>query len=354
MSRVKRLAAWLPDERSAALITSPLSMRYLCGFLPSDGIMLVFKEESILFVSEAECERLANHKAGFRICALKSGKQLLDLLVKYSIKRIYIEADKMTVSEYNIFKEQLHYAELDVSEKLPHALLAMRSVKSGEEIAAIAAAQKICDKVYEKILGTARRGMSERQIASLLSFYLADFGAESAGFPVRVLSGENTADFSALPSDRQVRDGDLVIFDFGAKYSGYCARMSRTVAAGEINPRRDNAYNAVSCAIADGLKTLRTGIGGKVADSVSRATLNAWGVDQYCVTGFASGIGLEPSEPPFLNQDSSAVLKSGTALSVRVGISIPGRFGVLIGDMAGLTDDECVNFTIATRNLLHI
>lgn len=354
MSRVKQLAARIPDEHSAALITSAVSLRYLCGFPVDDGFMLVSKEESVLFVTGREYERASRLEAGFGVRVLESGKQLLDFLVKYSIKVIYTEADKLPVADFNVFKEQFHYAELDTSVKLSHALLSLRSVKSDEELAAISTAQKICDKAYEKLLGTVRRGMSERQIASLLSFYLVDFGADEAGFPMRVLSGENTADFSALPSERQIRDGDLLILDFSAKYGGYCARMSRTVAVGEINPRRDNAYNAVTCAIADGLKTLRAGIGGKVADSVARATLNAWGVDQYLAVGFAEGIGLELSEPPFLGRDSAAMLKAKTALSVRVGVSVPERFGVIIGDMAVVTAEGCVDLTSASRSLVHI
>lgn len=354
MSRVKQLAARIPDENSAALITSAVSLRYLCGFSVGDGFMLISKEESVLFVTERDYERTAKLSAGFGVRVLESGQLLLDFLVKYSVKTIYVESDKLSVADFNVYKEQLHYAEMDTTAKLTHALLSLRSVKTDEELAAVATAQKICDKAYEKLLGTVRRGMSERQIASLLSFYLADFGADEAGFPVRVLSGENTADFAALPSERQIRDGDFLILDFGAKYGGYCARMSRTVAVGEINPRRDNAYNAVTCAIADGLKTLRAGIGGKVADSVARATLNAWGVDQYCSVGFAEGIGLEPSEPPFLGQNSTAMLKAKTALAVHVGVSIPERFGVLIGDMAVVTADGCVDLTVASRNLVHI
>lgn len=353
MSRVKQLSARLPDERSAALITSDVSLHYLCGFAV-DGFMLVSKEESVLFVSERDRERTSEKASGFAVRTLESGQQLLDFLVKYSIKKVYSESDKLPVAEYNVFKEQLHYAELDASSRLTHTLLSLRTVKSDEELTAIVTAQKICDKAYEKLLGVIRRGMTERQIASLLSFYVSDFGADTSGFPTRVLSGENTADFDMLPSERQIADGDLLILDFGAKYNGYCARMSRTVAVGEINPRRDNAYNAVTCAISDGLKALRAGVGGKVADSVARATLNAWGVDQHYMVGFAEGIGLEPSEPPYLGRESTAVLKAKTALSVRVGVSVSERFGVLIGDMAAVTAEGCVDFTSASRNLVHI
>ena len=354
MSGAQTLVEWLPDERSAALITSPLSLRYLCKTPVENGLILAAKEERFLLVSEREYPSLAEKVADLKVQPFRGGKQLLELLVKYGIKRIFIEADKMTVSEYRLFKEQLHYAELDVSEELSDQLLRMRSVKTDSEIIAVGNAQRICDKAYERLLGTARKGMTERQIASLLDFYLVDFGSGPLPFSAMVRSGENTALPHPKPTDRPIREGDFLILEFSASYDGYCARMCRTTAVGEISTRMDNAYNAVSCAISDGLRALRAGIGGKVADSVAKATLNAWNVDQYCSVNFAHGIGLEPVEPPYLGQNSSSILKANTVLSVSCGVSIAGKFGIKIGDMASLTEEGCVDFTAATKSLLHI
>ena len=351
---LERLAERLPNENSAALITSPLSLRFLCGFDVESGILLVSKEQRTLFVPQSAFALCKGRNAGLEVVTLNEGGQMLDILIKFGIKRVYIEADKMTVSEYNIFKEQLHYARLDVTNALDNALLELRSVKSKEELAAVADAQKICDRVYDRLLGSLRRGMSERQIASMLGFYLMKFGSEGEAVPMTVLSGENTADFTRKPCERHIADGDLLILEFGARYNGYCAKMCRTVAVGNIDPKRENAYNAVSCAIQDGLRALRAGVGSKVPDSVARATLNAWDVDKYCFTTFAHGIGLEHVEPPYLGRGASVSLKADAALFTKCGVIVPGRYGVKIGDMALLTDIGCTNLTKATKSLVHI
>lgn len=354
MSVVSKIVEWLPYDNAAALITSPLSLRYVCGFPLEDGLLLVFREQSVLFVSSGDYDYADEHADGFTVKVLSSGRQLLDLLIKYSIKRIYTEADKITVSEFNTYREQLHYANVTDSGELSEKLTALRTIKTDEEIIAIASAQKICDKAYERILGNVRKGMSERQIAAMLSFYLMDLGAEEPAFPTKALSGENSADLRARPSDRKIREGDFLILEFGARVNGYCASMCRTVAVGAVDPIRDNAYNAVSCALQDGLKALRAGIGGKVADSVARATLNAWAVDQYCAVNFAHGIGLEPVEPPFLRQGSSFTLKARTALSTACAVCVPGKFGVKISDIALLTAEGCEDLTTATKSMVHI
>lgn len=366
MSAIKTLTQWLPDERSAALITSSLSLRYLCGFAIDNGLLLVTKEESFLFLRgnvlkslppkllEKLLERFPKRTTDFTVREMKDEKQLLDLLIKYGAKKLFVESDKLSVSDYLFYKEQLHYADFDTSDALPAELLRVRSVKTDAEIEAIEQAQKICDKAYERLLGTIRKGMTERQTAALLEFYLTDFGSEGVPFPTAVLSGENTAKQYLKPTDRIMRDGDFVILEFGARYGGYCAKMCRTIAVGEIASNRENAYNAVSCAISDGLRALRAGVGGKVADSVMRSTLAAWDADKYCSTDFAHGIGLEVVEPPLLSQNSSALLKANTVLAVHTAISVGGKFGVKIGDMAVLTEEGCNDYTEATKSLVHI
>lgn len=352
-SALRSLIGMLPAENSAVLVTSPLSLRYLSGVVIDGGIILASKEAKILFVTQREFDRLNGKIAELAVTALNKSGQLLDALIKYGIKRVYIEAEKMTVSDYNVYKEQLHYAQIDTSSALDNAISELRSVKSESELAAVANAQKICDKAYERLLGSLRKGMSERQIASMLEYFLRKFGSEGE-MPIIVLSGERTADPSLCPSDRQITEGDLLIMEFGARYDGYCAKMCRTVAVGKIDAKSENAYNAVSCAIQDGLRALRAGVGSKVADSVARATLNAWGVDKYCSTTFAHGIGLEAVEPPFLGRGGSVSLKADTVLFTKCGVTVPGKFGIKIGDMAVLTDIGCTNMTAATKSLIHI
>ncbi len=352
------LVKMLPSEGSAVLVTSPLSMKYLTGLPVEGGLLLASKEFQTLFLTGREYELVKKLPSEVNVSVLTGGAQLLDLLIKYGIKRVYIEAEKMTVSEYAIYKEQLHYATLDTSSALDNAIAELRAIKSESELAEITKAQKICDEVYDRILRNVRKGMSERRIALMIEYFLAEFGSDcnpgGEPLPITVLSGERTANPSLRPSDREISEGDMLIMEFGAMSGGYCAKMSRTCAVGKIDPKLENAYNAVSCAMQDGLKALRAGVGSKVPDSVAMATLNAWGMDMYSSTSFAHGIGLEPVEPPFLGRGAGVSLKANTVLFTKCGIVIKGRFGIKLGDMAILTDIGCTNLTSATKSLLHI
>lgn len=349
MTAAEQLASFLPDERSAAFIMSSESIRYLCGMEISGAIAIVSKEVRFLFVGKGVLVS-AN---GFVVFTLSSLKQILDILVKYGIKKLYIENDKMTVAELDLMKNMLHYADFITSGELTAALLKMRSVKNENEIACVKKAANVCDKAYQRLLMTVRKGMTERQISAYLNYFLVEFGADEPAFSARALSGENSANAKQHPSSRQIREGDFLLMEFGARVGGYCAKMARTVAVGAISSKQEDAYNAVSCAVFDGLKTLRAEISSNVPDSVAGATLNAWNVDKYSRGGFAHGIGIDVSEPPF-PKESGAMLKAGMTLAVGCDIRLPDRFGVKITDTCALTADGCENFIAATRELVHI
>lgn len=354
MSAVRELAEWLPDERAAALVTSELSLRHLCGFRLRRGLILATKEECFLFVSDGELEFFRSRAEDYTVCPFNDMKQLLDLLVKLNIRKIYVESDKMTVRELNYYSDELHCAEIITNDMLSEKLAMLRAVKSETELKAVKRAQMVCDKAYDKLLMNIRSGMSERQIAAMLNYYLVELGAEETLPRLRAASGENSAKHYSKPSDRKIGSGDFLIIDFGAKVGGYCASMARTVIVGDITPKRENIYNAVSCATADGLKSLRAGIGAKVVESVAQATLNNWEIDRYAKADFGHGTGLEFSEPPYLERNSPSMLKSNMTLVCGCEVIAPGRYGVKIADCVAVTEDGYINFTAATKSLVHV
>lgn len=354
MSAVGNLSEWLANERTAALITSELSLRHLCGFRLRRGIILATKEECFLFVSKGEFDYAEAKTEGFSVRAFSGMNQILDLLVKFNIRKILVESDKMTVREFNYYADELHCAEIITNDLLSEKLAMMRTVKSDAELKAVEKAQSVCDRAFDKLLMNIRKGMSERQIAAMLSGALIELGADEILPKFRIASGENSAKHYCKPTDRKIGNGDFLLMDFGAKVGGYCASMARTVIVGEIMPKRENIYNAVSCAVSDGLKTLRAGIGAKVAESVAQATLNTWDIDKYAKADFGHGTGLEFFEPPFLERSSPSMLKSNMTLVCGVEVTAPGRYGVKIADSVVITEDGYVNFTTATKSLVHI
>ncbi len=353
--RTAELAGILPDEHTAALITSPVSKRYLCGWGCEDGVILLTKSECLYIVSGLYFEQakaLAHDCTVVRMDDISG--ELLDMLFRYDIRCIAAEAEHITVSELAAYRGMLNYTEVQASQKLSDTISAMRMVKSREEVELIAAAQNIADRAFERLLGRIRKGMTEKRVAAMLACSLLECGAEELAGRIIAASGKNSACPCAVPTDREICDGDMLVLDFGAKYGGYCARMARTLAVGRIPRAQEEAYNAVYCAGHDALKALRTGVNAKVADSVARSTLNAWGADKYFTHGLGSGVGMEPHELPDISRKSTAMLRAGMVVSVGPAVYIPEMYGVRIKAMAEVTENGCNILSGTTTNLIRI
>ncbi len=59
---------------------------------------------------------------------------------------------------------------------------------------------------------------------------MARNGSDGVSFDTILLTGTHTSMPHGVPSDKKIKDGDFVLFDFGATYQGYHSDMTRTIA----------------------------------------------------------------------------------------------------------------------------
>ena len=78
-----------------------------------------------------------------------------------------------------------------------------------------------------------------------LEKYMRMNGADSLAFDTIVASGPNSSMPHAIPSARRIREGDMILLDFGCKYKGYCSDMTRTIFVSFIDDDVKEAYEFV-------------------------------------------------------------------------------------------------------------
>jgi len=119
-------------------------------------------------------------------------------------------------------------------------------IKTKEEIDRIKQAAKITDQAYQSFLKKVKIGMSEKDLAELIEALLKKQGAEKLSFDTIVVSGQNGALPHGQPSEKLIREGELITVDFGCKYQGFCSDFTRTFATGEeINLQLKEIYQIV-------------------------------------------------------------------------------------------------------------
>jgi len=135
-------------------------------------------------------------------------------------------------------------------------------------------------------------------------------GSESEGYAPIVGAGPNSTALHYDRLDRKIQDGDIVVLDVGAQYSGYSADITRTLPAnGKFTPRQREIYdivlgaqNAAIAAIKPGAIFCRNEKDGLF--NIAYNYINTHGKDlhgkplgQYFIHGLGHGIGLDVHDP---------------------------------------------------------
>lgn len=121
-----------------------------------------------------------------------------------------------------------------------------RSEKQDEEVEQIKIAAEITNKGLQEILKHIHGGIYEYQLESYFDGSIKYNGANGFSFPTIAASGANGVCLHYSENKDLLKDGDLILFDLGARYNHYCADISRTYPInGKFSPRQKQIYNIV-------------------------------------------------------------------------------------------------------------
>lgn len=353
MYNTKLLSQKLSDFSQAALIFSEENRKYFTRFSASDGALLIFGDTSLFFTDSRYTEAAQNSIGKEYVCDSSNLYEKLDKIFKdNSIKKVSIENDRLTLAQFDLLKEKLPEIEFDTSRKLVNEINALRSIKSGDEVENIKAAQKIAEEAFAHILGFIRPGITEKEISLELDFYMLSHGAEALSFETIAVGGKNSSMPHGVPGEYKIQNGDFITMDYGAVVNGYHSDMTRTVALGNVNDEQKKVYDTVLQAQKAALSVLKDGLAANEADKCARDIIDLAGYGCRFGHSLGHGVGVEIHESPSLSPKSDYILKEGNIVTVEPGIYIPEKFGVRIEDMAYITKDGCINLTSAEKDLI--
>jgi D-alanyl-D-alanine dipeptidase len=235
---------------------------------------------------------------------------------------------------------------LELQERFPgagyvpmtRALPLLRAVKDAAEIARLKAAAEAADAAYYDLLETRFSGRSEAEVGADLAALLRRHGHSQVDFTV-VGSGPNGANPHHELGDRVIREGDMVVLDFGGLVHGYGSDTTRTVHVGEPTDEERRVHELVRRAQQAGVEAVRPGIACQEVDRAARAVIAEAGYGDRFIHRTGHGIGLTTHEPPYMIEGETRLLEPGMCFSVEPGVYLPGRFGVRIEDIVTVTED---------------
>jgi Xaa-Pro aminopeptidase len=122
----------------------------------------------------------------------------------------------------------------------------LRAVKSDVEIELTKKASAITRDAFIRVLKFTKPGVKEYEIeAEIIHEFIRQGGTGHAYTPI-IASGHNANILHYNDNNQECKDGDMILFDFGAEYANYNADMSRSIPVnGKFTQRQKDVYNAV-------------------------------------------------------------------------------------------------------------
>ena len=350
---LKKLIESLPGDIDGVLIESPENRRYFTGFPSSAGILIATKEGSVFLTDSRYIEAAASQIFCCEVLEQKKLEEQLPALAgKLNCKNLAFETSRVTVARARRLAKMLGAIRLADDDRADKIIERLRMRKTEAEVEKIKAAQKITESAFDYICNLIKPGVSERDIALELDYFMLKNGANALAFETIIASGVNSSKPHAVPSDKTIESGDFVTLDFGAAVDGYRSDMTRTVAVGAVSEKQQKIYNIVLAAQRATLDTFKPGVSCKAADAAARDIIRDAGFGSFFGHGTGHGVGLEIHEEPTLSPNGAGELEPGHVVTAEPGIYLPGEFGVRIEDMALITADGCENLTNSTKELL--
>lgn len=335
------------------LVFKPENRLYFSNFSGSTGYVILTKNKNIFATDFRYIEQAKEECKDFEIVELNKDYTIYNLLNKLDISTLGVEDDYVTMQFINSLQNDLVKFELlGVSEIIGN----LRKIKYNEEIELISKAAQITDDAFSHILNIIKPGMTEREVALELEYFMKKNGASGPSFNIIVASGKRSSLPHGVASDKVIEIGDLVTIDMGCIYKGYCSDMTRTLVIGKANSKQKEIYNTVLNAQNEALNSIKPGMLCFELDKIARDIIADNGYGRYFGHGLGHGVGLEVHENPRLSplDISKVLLEEGMIITDEPGIYIPDFGGVRIEDLVLVTKEGFEVLSKSTKELIEL
>lgn len=325
------------NRLSGALITDFVNVRYLSGFPGGDSAALVTHRHQMLLTDFRYIEEAKESSPGWRIVV--KPPSLLEkagtLAKKLRVRRLGVEAGHLTLGALKGLRKFARGARIKPMGQMVEEL---RIIKSPWEVAQIEAALRIQERCFGEVCRMLRPGLLEYEAAAELRYRMVRAGADDQAFECMFQWGSNSSRPHGRPTSRKLKRDSIVLNDWGAKYHGYHADLTRTFFLGNIPPRLRKIHEIVARAQELAVDRIAPGVEFADVDKAARSYIDKAGYGKNFGHSTGHGIGLKIHEAPTLSSRGKGKLKPGMVVTVEPGIYVPGLGGVRIEDDVLVTE----------------
>ncbi|MGB9631377.1 MAG: M24 family metallopeptidase [Candidatus Methanodesulfokora sp.] len=361
-SRIFKLRKWMESKKvDLSIIRSGANMSYLSGTSAASALVVPIDEDPFLIARYAFGDKIAEEQTAYEVVTVKPFYGLdkvddkkISFLIKDEIKKRGMRTRKLAFDGNEQEEEELRRAFRRGGKSLPvlslsREILRIRAVKSEREIETMRKSADISVNAFYSTVSEIMPGVTEKEIAGRIELEMRRLGGDGPAFPTIVCFGENSFNAHHVPTERKLREGDIVLIDFGSSYSMYASDMTRTFVIGKPEKKLEDLWNAVYESQEKAIMKLKAGVSAEDPDKEARDVLNKRGLLDIFVHSTGHGIGLEVHEPPRLLVGVKDKIERNYTVTVEPGIYIKGWGGIRIEDTLVVRSDGS---EVLTRGLI--
>ena len=360
MSKLTQLQNYLSENGlDAAFITTPDNVFYFSGFKSNPherllGIMVFQNAEPFLICPKMEMPDAVAAGWQYEVVGHEDTENAWDVVAKTVASRntnfasLAIEKSHLTIDRYEAIQQrypQLRFSGID--EKVN----ALRICKDETELVKLRKAAKLADYAIQVGCDAIAEGKTEMEILNTIESAIKAKGY-AMSFDTMVLAGEKAASPHGTPGDRKIQKGDLILFDLGVIYDGYCSDITRTVAFGQPSEEQINIYNTVRKANETAVAAVKPGVRAMDLDKLARDVITDAGYGEYFTHRLGHGLGISVHEFPSITGTNEMILNPGTVFTIEPGIYKTDVAGVRFEDDVIVTNDGFEVLTKFTKELV--
>ena len=322
---------------------------YLSGYTGEDsqfdetaGALFITRDDLIL-ATDPRFDTQAEREAPlYDIVCYKKGlaRELPDIVKRLGTRRMGFEGVRLSCLQYNKMKAALLSADLDTTlVSVEDIVENLRVIKTEDEIEATRKALAIAEDAFEAVVAELKPGMTEAEGAWKLEIAVREKGGAGLSFPTICATGRNSALPHAIPGDKEFREGEPLLFDWGVFVGHYCSDTTRTVVLGQPAGQFKKVYETVLEAQQRAIAQIKDGASSKAVDAAAREFIDGTEFEGKFAHGLGHGTGLAVHEAPRLNTLRDETLKAGMIVTVEPGIYLPEWGGIRLENQVVVRED---------------
>ena len=196
--------------------------------------------------------------------------------------------------------------------------------KSPAEIERMAVANGLVARILAELAEVTSPGVTTRELDALAERRIAEAGARPAfkgyrGYPATLCASVNEQVVHGIPSDRPMKEGDIVSLDMGVVVDGFYGDSAITVGVGRIAPEADRLLRVTEEALGRAIDQVRAGARLSDIGHAVQAVVEANGfsvVREFVGHGIGAALHEEPQIPNYGEPGRGPRLAEGMVLAI--------------------------------------